>query len=112
GGSTAHGAPLQRGIGVRLDAPIGGKAEKQDEPVEVNGDIMVIREKSCTYAHLHPSDGGIRTPGAEVVSALHTDICRRQGGRWAAAFPVERAVMRPTGRRHIGNADRGSRRRG
>ena len=38
-------------------------------------------------------------------------FCRRQGGRWAAAFSVERAVMRPTGRRHSGNAGRGSRRR-
>jgi hypothetical protein len=35
------------------------------------------------------------------IAALEVIVlnCRRQGGRWAAAFSVERAVMRPTGRR-------------
>jgi hypothetical protein len=55
------------------------------------------------------SDGYNRQGAAEESPSISS--MRRQGGRWAAAFFVERAVMRPTGRRHSGNAGRGSRRR-
>jgi hypothetical protein len=63
--------------------------------------ILDARPKVTLHLAMPRRSPGFMQQADLYIAALEVIVlnCRRQGGCWAAAFSVERAVMRPTGRR-------------